>query len=155
MASFIWMQNVSLGSPDPLLRHIWLLRPLPYWQCSWCWALLRIVDISDGSNADTEIAIKADNCISFHFMLNLRGCQFRFKVVILKSLNNPTHSCTISPVHHMFYVCQYCLMIQMCHTPKVLPVLDAIEDLTALENISLFGRGLILIFLTANIKIAK
>ena len=46
-------------------------------------------------------------------------------------------------------------MIQMCHTPKVLPVLDAIEDLTALENISLFGRGLILIFLTANIKIAK
>ena len=55
----------------------------------------------------------------------------------------------------MFYVCQYCLMIQMCHTPKVLPVLDASEYLTALENISLFRRGLIFKFLTANIKIAK
>ena len=46
-------------------------------------------------------------------------------------------------------------MIQMCHIPKVLPVLNAIEYLTALESISLFRRGLILKFFTANIKITK
>ena len=55
----------------------------------------------------------------------------------------------------MFNVCQYCLLIQMCHTPKVLPVLNAIDYLTALESISLFRRGLILKFFTANTKITK
>ena len=97
-----------------------------YWQCSWCWALLSFVDVIDdinAFNAGTEIAIKADNCISFHFMSNLCGSQFRFKVVILKSLNNPTitivqyHQCTICLMfaniaywskcvtHQKFYLC--------------------------------------------------